>query len=284
MRRLLPRLLLGLPAVALLTLFFVLPYVEMVAMSFRAPAFGQPFGSGHTLMHYGRALGDPIYTGALIRSLLTGALITALCLVVSFPLALHLSRLQGRWHVVFYACIVSPLLIGVLVRNFGWMVLVAVDGPFNRWLLAAGLIERPIRVLFTQGLVVMALVHVFTPFMVLPIATALRNVRPELRDASASLGAGGWETFRRVTLPLSFPGVQAGVTLVFVLSVAAYVTPALLGGQGIAYMPAVVVRELIGSFAWPFGAALAVIMAASTLAVVTVFTLATHRLAERTRA
>jgi putative spermidine/putrescine transport system permease protein len=284
MRRTLPKLLLGLPAVALLTLFFVLPYVEMVAMSFRAPAIGQPFGAGYTLLHYSRALGDPIYLGALARSLATGAVITALCLLVSFPLALHLSRVQGRWHVVFYAFIVSPLLIGVLVRNFGWVVLLTVDGPLNRWLLAGGLIERPLRLLFTQGIVVMALVHVFTPFMVLPIATALRNINPALRDASASLGAGRLETFRRVTLPLSFPGVQAGVVLVFVLSVAAYVTPALLGGQGIPYMPSVVVRELIGSFAWPFGAALAVVMALATLSVVTVFTLLTHRLAERTRA
>jgi ABC-type Fe3+/spermidine/putrescine transport system ATPase subunit len=110
-------LLLGLPAVAMLTLFFVLPYVEMVAMSFRAPAFGQPFGAGYTTMHYAKALGDPLYLGALARSLATGAIITFLCLLVSFPLALHLARLDGRWHVVFYACIVSPLLIGVLVRN-----------------------------------------------------------------------------------------------------------------------------------------------------------------------
>ncbi len=284
MKRALPRLLLGLPAVLLLTLFFVLPYVEMVAMSFRAPAVGAPFGEGHTLAHYARALGDGFYLGALARSLGTGALITALCLLISFPLAIHLARLQGRWHVVFYAFIVSPLLIGVLVRNFGWMVLVTVDGPMNRWLMAAGLIERPLRVLFTPGIVVMALVHVFTPFMVLPIATALRNINPALRDASSSLGAGPFRTFFRVTLPLAFPGVQAGVVLVFVLSVAAYVTPALLGGQGIAFMPSVVVRELIGSFAWPFGAALAVIMAVSTLSLVAAFTLLTHRLAERTRA
>jgi mannopine transport system permease protein len=282
MRRALPKLLLGLPAVAMLTLFFVLPYIEMVAMSFRAPAFGQPFGAGYTTMHYTKALGDPLYLGALARSLVTGAIITVLCLLVSFPLALHLARLEGRWHVVFYACIVSPLLIGVLVRNFGWMLVVAVDGPMNRWLIAAGLIERPLRLLFTQGLVVLALVHVFTPFMVLPITNALRNINPALRDASASLGASRFETFRRVTLPMAFPGVQAGVVLVFVLS-AAFVTPALLGGQGIAYMPSVVVRELIGSFAWPFGAALAVVMAGATLSVVIVFTLLTQRLAERTR-
>lgn len=283
-RRQLFRILLGVPAAGFLLVFFVLPYVEMVAMSFRAAAPDAPFGEGHTLAHYGRALGDAYYLGALARSLGTGAAITLLCLLLSYPLALHLSRLHGRWHVVFYACIVSPLMIGVLVRNFGWMVILAVDGPLNRWLMAAGIIAAPMRLLFNQGVVVMALVHVFTPFMVLPIANALRGVNDSLRDASASLGAGRWETFRRVTLPLSFPGIQAGVVLVFVLSVAAYVTPALLGGQGLALMPSIVVQQLTGSFAWPFGAALAVVMAASTLVIVSAFTLATQRLAERTRA
>jgi ABC-type spermidine/putrescine transport system permease subunit I len=278
------RALLGLPAVLLLLAFFVLPYVEMIEMSFRAPGAGSFFGEGHTTANYARALGDAYYLGALGHSLRNGFLVTLLCLLLSYPLALHLARLQGRWHVVFYAMIVSPLLIGVLVRNFGWMILLAVDGPLNRAMLAAGLIDRPLRLMFTEGIVVMALVHVFTPFMVLPIANALRNVNAALADASASLGAGRAETFLRVTLPLSFPGVQAGVTLVFVLSVAAYVTPALLGGQGLALMPSVIVQQLTGSFAWPFGGALAVVMACSTLAIVAVFTLLTQRLAERTRA
>lgn len=284
MNRALPKILLGVPALALLLVFFVLPYVEMVTMSFRTPATGAPYGEGYTVANYAKALGDGYYLGALGNSLLCGLIITLLCLLLSFPLALHLSRSTGRWHVLIYACIVSPLLIGVLVRNFGWMILLAVDGPMNRWLMMAGIIERPLRMLFNQGVVIMALVHVFTPFMVLPIANALRNVNLSLFDASASLGAGKIETFFRVTLPLSFPGVQAGVTLVFVLSVAAYVTPALLGGQSIALMPAVVVLQLTGSFAWPFGAALAVMMAVATLSIVAAFTMLTYRLAERTRA
>lgn len=278
------RLALGLPAVLLLVVFFALPYAEMVAMSLRAPAPGLPFGEGHTLAHYARALGDAHYLGALARSLAGGIVVTLACLLLSYPIALHLARSEGRGHLLFYALVVSPLLIGVLVRNFGWMILLAVDGPLNRALLGLGLIERPLRLLFNQGVVAMALVHVFTPFMVLPITNALRNLDPALREASLSLGAGRFETFRRVTWPLSFPGVQAGVTLVFVLSVAAYVTPALLGGQGVALMPAIIVQQLTGSFAWPFGAALAVTLAASTLAIVAVFAGLTRRLAERTRA
>jgi putative spermidine/putrescine transport system permease protein len=159
-----------------------------------------------------------------------------------------------------------------------------VDGPLNRALLTLGIIDRPLRLLFTQGLVAMALVHVFTPFMVLPINNALRNIDPMVLEASESLGASRFATFWRVIFPLSFPGVQPGIILVFVLATAAYVTPALLGGQMVSLMPTLVVQALIGSFDWPLGAALAVVMASATLIVVIVFSLATHRLMERVRA
>jgi putative spermidine/putrescine transport system permease protein len=117
--------------------------------------------------------------------------------------------------------------------------------------------------------------------MVLPIAGALRAAPPELAEAAASLGAGSVRRFWRITLPLSFPGVQAGVILVFVLSVSAYVTPALLGGQAVKLISLMVVEKLTGAFAWPSGAALALLTAVSTLAVVVVFTLATRGLSER---
>jgi putative spermidine/putrescine transport system permease protein len=144
------------------------------------------------------------------------------------------------------------------------------------------LIDLPWRMLFTPGAVALALVHVFVPFMVLPITGALRATPGYLAEASDSLGAGWWQTFWHVTLPLSFPGVQAGVILVFVLSCSAYVTPALIGGQGGTFMPLLVVQELVGSFAWPFGSALALVMAAAMLLAVLLFGLATHRLSVRT--
>jgi putative spermidine/putrescine transport system permease protein len=202
---------------------------------------------------------------------------------VSYPLAWHLSRSSGAKALFFYACIASPLMTGVLVRNFGWMIVTAINGPLNATLLGLGLIERPLRLLFTQGLVIMALVHVFVPFMVLPINNALRNINPALGEASASLGAGRASTFFRITLPLSFPGIQPGLILVFVLSVAAYVTPALLGGQMVNYLPTLIVRELTGTFAWPFGSTLAIVMSLSTLSIVIGFSLLTTRLMERVR-
>jgi putative spermidine/putrescine transport system permease protein len=278
------KILLGVPAVAMLFFFLVLPLGGMVEMSFRPAGVSGPYGEGFTTLHYQRTLTDSFYLSALARSLINATIVTALCLAISYPLAWHLSKARGTKALLLYACIASPLMTGVLVRNFGWMIIIAINGPLNNLLLAAGIVEQPLRLLFTQGLVIMALVHVFVPFMVLPINNALRNINPALSEASLSLGAGRLATFWRVILPLSFPGIQPGVILVFVLSVAAYVTPALLGGQMLSYMPTLIIRELTGTFAWPFGATLAIVMSAATLLVVVAFTLLTNNLMERVRA
>jgi putative spermidine/putrescine transport system permease protein len=282
--RRLPRLALVLPAILLLLVFLVLPYVEMITMSFRTSQPGTTYGAGYTVDQYRTVLTSTLYLDALARSLLTAAFITVTCLVISYPIAWHMSRAQGRKALLLYACVASPLMIGVLIRNFGWMIVISVDGPFNRALLSLGIIDRPLRLLFTQGLVAMALVHVFTPFMVLPINNALRNINPAILEASESLGASRFATFWKVIFPLSFPGVQPGVILVFVLATAAYVTPALLGGQMVSLMPTLVVQALVGSFDWPLGATLAVVMASASMIAVIIFSLATHRLMERVRA
>jgi ABC-type spermidine/putrescine transport system permease subunit I len=280
----LPRLALGVPAVLLLLVFLILPYAEMITMSFRTSQPGTMYGLAYTADHYRKVATDTLYLDALARSLLTAAAITFACLVISYPIAWHMSRARGRKALLLYACVASPLMIGVLIRNFGWMIVVNVDGPLNRALLSVGVIDRPMRLLFTQGLVALALVHVFTPFMVLPINNALRNINPAILEASRSLGAGRIATFWKVILPLSFPGMQPGLILVFVLATAAYVTPALLGGQMVSLMPTLVVQTLVGTFDWPLGAALAVMMATAAMAVVILFSLATHRLMERVRA
>jgi ABC-type spermidine/putrescine transport system permease subunit I len=273
--------LLGAPALVLLFVFLVLPYGDMIAMSFRTPANGAPYGDAWTVANYVRAVGDPFYLGVLGYTLAVGTLIAVLTLILSYPIALHLARVGDRWHVLFYICVVSPLLVGVLVRNFGWMIVLSFSGPLNQVLLGLGLIQQPLRLLFNLPVVILALVHVFVPFMVLPITGALRNIDPALEEASNSLGATRWETFCRVTLPLSLPGVLAGVTLVFALAMSAFVTPALLGGQNVVLMPSIVIQQLIGAFAWPFGAALAMVLSLAMLAEIALLTLATRRFTRR---
>ncbi|WP_346891138.1 ABC transporter permease [uncultured Roseibium sp.] len=278
------QILLALPAVALIFVFMILPITNMVDMSFRTAGVTAPFGDAYTLGHYSRILGDGYYWGVLLRSLVTAAVVTLLCLIVSYPIAWHLSKARGTKAVLLYACIASPLMTGVLVRNFGWMIIVALNGPLNEVLLALGIIERPLRLLFTQGLVILALVHVFIPFMVLPINNALRNISPTLTDAAASMGATRRDVLRDIILPLSFPGIYPGVILVYVLAVAAYVTPALLGGQMVSYMPTLIISELTGTFQWPLGSAMAIVLSLSSLVVVILFTGLTWKMMERSRA
>lgn len=278
------KLLLAIPAVLLIFVFMILPISNMAEMSFRTLGTSGPFGPDYTFAHYTRILGDSYYWDILTRSLVTAGLVTVLCLIVSYPIAWHMSKATGLKAVLLYACIASPLMTGVLVRNFGWMIVAALDGPLNKLLLALGIIDMPLRLLFTQTLVVVALVHVFVPFMVLPINNALRNISPALIEASASMGANRRQVFRDVVLPLSFPGIYPGMILVFVLAAAAYVTPALLGGQMVGYMPTQIVAELTGTFRWPIGSALAIVLSLSTLLIVVLFTSLTWKLMERSRA
>ena len=278
------RFLLAAPAVAMIAIFLIVPLFGMIDMSFRTSGINTPYGEGHTIAQYGRFFQDSFYIGVLFQTLIGAAIVTLLCLLVSYPLAWHLSQARGGKALLLYACIASPLMTGVLVRNFGWMILVALNGPLNQSLLQLGIIERPLRLMFTQGIVIVALVHVFVPFMVLPINNALRNISPALIEASASMGASRRATFWKIVFPLSFPGVQSGMILVFILSVAVYVTPALLGGQLVQRMPTLIVQELTSTFAWPFGSVLALMMSAATLLIVIAFAMLTVRLMDRVKA
>ncbi len=278
------RFLLATPAVAMIAIFLIIPLFGMIEMSFRTSGVNAPYGDGHTFAQYHRFFQDGFYLGVLAQTLIGAATVTLLCLLVSYPLAWHLSQARGGKALLLYAFIASPLMTGVLIRNFGWMILIAVNGPLNQALMGLGIVERPLRLMFTQSIVIIALVHVFVPFMVLPINNALRNISPALIEASSSMGASRRATFWRVVFPLSFPGVQSGMILVFILSVAAYVTPALLGGQLVQRMPTLIVQELTSTFAWPFGSTLALMMSAATLIIVIAFALLTARLMERVKA
>lgn len=273
--------LLVVPAVALLFAFFVLPYLTIVVMSFREPSTQGTYGAGFTLANYGAALGDGYILGILAKTLALGLLVTAITLVLGYPVAYHLARSRSRWNGLLYTFILSPLLVGLVVRTFGWMVILSNNGVVNQGLGWLGVIERPLRLMNSEVGVTIALVHVFLPFLILPLLANLQAIDPEVETASRSLGASRFATFRRVVLPLSLPGIQAGTILVFVLSISAYVTPAMLGGASAKMMSVLVVQYLVQSFRWPAGAALAMIMAVTAVVMVALYFLLTRRLMRR---
>jgi putative spermidine/putrescine transport system permease protein len=259
------------PAAVLLGLFLVLPYINIVVMSLREPAAGKPYGDGFSLASYAKFFADGYYLGAIAQTLWIGLLSAVVCLVLGFPLALWIVRAAPRWRALLYGIVLSPLLVGIVVRSYGWTILLGNNGVINRFLRENGFIESPLPLMYNTFGIVVALAHVFLPFMVLPIMGALQGVDPALENAARSLGASRGTVLRRVLLPLAMPGIQSGTILVFVLAVSAYVTPMLIGGMRVKTMAVIVVDTLIEQFQWPFGSALALMLSLAAAIVVLVF-------------
>lgn len=246
-----------LPAAVLIGVFLLLPYLNILVMSFRAPSSATPYGAGFSLDSYGKLFGDSYYLGALAQTLWQGILTTAVCFLLGFPVALQIVRSAGRWRALLYGIVLSPLLVGIVVRSYGWTILLGNNGVINKTLRDLDLIQAPLPLMYNAFGIVVALAHVFLPFMILPIMAAVQGIDPSVASAARSLGARRPTVIRRVLLPLAMPGIQSGCILVFVLALSSYVTPALIGGLRVKTTAVTVVDAMIDTFQWPFGAALA---------------------------
>jgi len=253
------------PVAVLLFGFFVLPYLNLLVISTMTPSPTAAYLRVFTLGNYGRIVGDAFTWGVIRHTLEIGVLTTAIALAVSYPLAYHLARAPRRYRGFLMALVISPLLVGVLIRTYGWMILLQDTGLINQAVRSLGL--RALPLMYNDLGVMIGLVHVFIPFMVLAIVGPIRGIDPEIELAARSLGAGFWRTFWRVTFPLSMPGVVAGTILVFVLTISSYVIPSLLGGFKVLTVPILVIRTITELFNWPGGSAFAILFFAITIAV-----------------
>jgi putative spermidine/putrescine transport system permease protein len=257
-RRRLGRSLLLAPGLAVLVPFFLAPLAVMLTYSFyrfipggqQAPAF-----SGE---NYGRFLFDGFYQAILGDTLLLGLAVTVLSLVLSYPLAYTIARSRSRWTSWLIVIVLVPLMTSVVVRSYGWMILLANNGVVNAALAALGLSPLPLMFNFTGTII--ALTEVLMPFMVLSLVGVLQSIDPALEEAARSLGAGRARVFRDVILPLSLPGVAAGSLLVFALSIGAFATPQLVGGARTKVIATVVYNQAINVLNWPFAAAISFIL------------------------
>ena len=198
------------------------------------------------------------------------------------PLALVHLRSGPKVRRLILLAILLPLLTSTVVRTFGWVVILGRQGLINNALLTAGWIELPAQLLYTRSALVLALAQIELPLMALPIINALARIDPTLVDASSTLGARRWRTFLRVVLPLSLPGLIAGMALVFAGSISAIITQTLVGGGRMLFMPYHLYQQAILANDWPFAAALAVILLTCVLGVI-VLLLAYERSATRWR-
>lgn len=269
------------PVVALLFAFFVLPYLTILVMSVRTASASAPYGDGYTLVHFTGALSDGYILGVLARTVGVGLLVTLITLILGYPVAYHLARTNSRWKGLLYTFVLSPLLVGLVVRTFGWMIILSKNGIANQSMAWLGLVDSPVQLMNNNLGVTIALVHVFLPFIILPLLGNIQAINPDLESAARSLGASRTKTFLRVTLPLSMPGIQAGTILVFVLAISAYVTPAMLGGARAKTMSVLIVQYLVDNFRWPAGAALALILAVTAIVSVGLYFMLTRKLTRR---
>lgn len=257
------------PSLLFLAVFFLVPYLNMVRMSFLVKPPDGPYLQQLTLANYGKAVLDPFHWRVLLQTFWLAALTTVLTLLLGYPLAYHLTYAPQRRKRWLLMLIISPLLVSVVVRGFAWIILLGRVGMVNQivqW--ATG---RELVLIGTPTGVLIGLVHVFIPFMALAIAGALQNISPDVVQAARSLGASPWRAFWRVVWPLSLPGVQAGGLLVFVLAVSSYVIPILLGASNVLVMPMLIVQTLLDTFNWPLGSALSMVFFGLTAATVAVF-------------
>jgi ABC-type spermidine/putrescine transport system permease subunit I len=247
----------ALPALVLLFAFFLFPVVRMLGFSIEA-------GS---LDWYAKALGEELYLRVFWNTFEIAVFVTAICLLIGYPLGFLIATTTPGWATLGFVFVLLPLWTSVLVRTYAWMVLLGRNGVFNRSLIEAGVISDPIPMLNNFAGVLIGMVHVLLPYMVLPVYGAVRRLDPALVAAAEGLGASSWSIFWRVYLPLTLPGVFAGATIVFVLSLGFFITPALLGGGKVMMLAVLIEQQIHQTLNWPFAAALSAVLLALTLGV-----------------
>jgi ABC-type spermidine/putrescine transport system permease subunit I len=248
------------PAMAIIVFGFVAPLMRLALLSFSAPA--------GPLAAYRELATVDVYRIVLKNTVVLALVVSAASLVIGFALAFMLTRLEAAWRAIVFACVVLPLWISVLVRTFSWMLILERNGPLNRFVMALGVVDHPLPLLFAFPGVAIGMVHVLLPYAVLPIYAALLRIDPALLRASDGLGASRAATFWRVLLPLSARGLATAATFTFLLSLGFFVTPALLGGPS-----NTTISMLIDSFVnerldWPLAAAASMALLAMALATI----------------
>ncbi|MCA1026451.1 ABC transporter permease [Cytobacillus kochii] len=267
-----PGLLLLTPILLFLFGFFVVPMLYILYLSFISTDSLSGEGASYSLSNYITLFTDSYYLNSLWITVKISLLSSLVALILGYPIALTMAKASAKMRALITLLIASPLLVSIVVRNFGWYLLLLPNGTVNTLLMDLGLISKPMNLLFSEVGVIIGLSNAYLPFMVLAIVTSLYNIDPSLEKASAILGASPLRNFLSITLPLSLPGIVSGCVLVFSLSMSAYVTPALMGGANVPVMPVVVYDQINNLLQWTFGSALSYVLLGTTLLSVFLFT------------
>jgi spermidine/putrescine transport system permease protein len=247
------------PGVTYWALLFVAPIGLLLAYSFlqRGPFGGVVYT--FTFTNYARAL-DPLFIRVLLISVRIAGTATIVALLVGYPAALFISRVSPRWRVPLLFLVILPFWTSFLIRTYAWIVLLAPVGLINRLLIATGVIDSPLSLLYNEFAIVVGLVYSYIPLMILPLFASLERLGSAPQEAAADLYASPFRVFRTVTVPLTMPGIVAGCIFVFVPSLGNFIVPELLGGGRKVMIGNVIQQQFLQARDWPFGAVLAIVL------------------------
>lgn len=266
-----------LPPTLWLVLLFLAPMLIMILFSFRAGTF-EPERSRLTLEQYQKFFANADYHRLLLESTAIAFIVSIFCIALAYPIAYFLTFHAGAMQYTLLTILIVPAWTSYLLRILAWKVILGTGGLLNSFLLSTGLIREgaPI-LLYSREAVIVALIYVWIPFAALPIYSALQRIDRNLLEAAADLGCTPWEIFRRVTLPLSLPGVVAGFFFVFIPTVGEWVTPTLVGGVSGTMYGNIIQDLFVRANAWPLGAVMSLVMLLLVLVQIVIFVRASPR-------
>jgi ABC-type spermidine/putrescine transport system permease subunit I len=254
-----------------MAVFYAAPFVHLAQESFTSWEGEDTPRTEPTLHYYAKTFSSSRSLRAFARTFRISIISTIIALIICFPIALMLIRAGPKVRSGVLLVIFISLASSLIVRNYGWLVVLSDQGPLNALLVGLGLTDRGIRMVYSEGATIVALVHYVMPFMILPIYGSLLRIPDSYAEASVSLGAGPWSTLRRIVFPLAMPGIFGGTILSFAICMSAFVTPLMLGSPATAMMSQVAAEQLLVQQNFPQGSAMVVILTVSTFAVVLVY-------------
>lgn len=264
------------PAIIWYGVFFMAPLVQMVVISFAIPG---PYGgveAGFVLDSY-QELANPLYVNIFLVTLRMALIGTLACLLVGYPLAYFLATRAGRYKTLLLLLIIVPFWTSFLIRTYAWETILDPEGALSQVLQSFGLIHQPLAFLYSPVAIFIGILYNYLPLMVFPLYVALERLDKQLIEASKDLGAGRIATFRRVTLPLTLPGVMTGCLLVFIPLTGEYLIPTILGGSKNIFMGNLIANQFLEARNWPFGATLGVAVIVLLLLLVSMYLAAFRR-------
>ena len=258
------------PTVLWLCIFFIIPMLIVVAVSF---ASRTPYGQvvfNWTFSNYQR-FAEALYISIFGQTLVVAFITTVVTILMGYPVAWSIAKLPKKWQQPGLVIVMAPFWINFLIRSYAWVIILRSQGVINTILLKLGLITTPLQMLYNEGAVMLGMIYALLPFMVLPIYVSIEQLDRRLLEAAADLGAAPMTAFRKITLPLTMPGIAAGTILVFISSLGMFVVPDVMGGAKSALIGNLIQNQFLSARDWPFGSALSIVLAVLSLVLIMLY-------------